>query len=706
LEIFFLILFVILPALAYWRSRSIAWTVLALATSVSLVGIGVNLLIEWGYSWSRLTLQIALLVALIAVVFGAFLSSEIKRPPVRRQLLAILLPTFLLVVFFVLVWVFMVPGGGFSTPVGYLMGHPGAEDNAKWLDFAAGYAASGPIEQLIPTGGPLQLVFTFIGTAMGVLSAITLGGYNEVFVAANTVVVTEYFLAVMAPLAVAPLVNARFKVRAGGKGVRIPIPFIWLSGGILVSANLLAVNYGHVTFEYVTAALVLVAVTFLVGESRGNMWMALIVMGSLSTIWWPLNILSFASLAVLLIGVILVFRSRGGGTYPNVSKRSNVLWSLSFLGAIFAIVGTWQPLTSSLRYVFESAGQAAVSGLALLGGIGEGISASAAVPTGAAPVSLLSALGIPTIGIAESSLFAAAGGTERVGPILAILAALALVGSGALVARDRALRASQTFGGRSGAEGSFAWEGSAWIRYLPLIGIVGYAIAINALDLWSTGEGPNYGAQKMAFLAVIVLLVSTLSLGLLFINSNNLFGTKGTMSIVGWVSVGAIVYLLIIDSIVPRSIAVLRPQQWTPSFAYVANANSNWYPAEVNGSSEQSIAQNPVACVYLPPGAPAPTALVEPPDSQRPYACTRILAGLSGMDSEAQSLVDWLRREWTTNTPAWTDEYDRINSMPDSVKSKTVILMDSTSNVIGLETVQGLLNRYTVERVNATRGIG
>jgi hypothetical protein len=668
----FLLLYILLPALAIWRTRSIPWAVVALVGSLSFVGIGINLTIEWGFFWSRLSLQIALLVALAAVTISAFLVGQVRRAPVRRQVAAIVLPAMILVGFFLIVWVFMVPGGGFSTPVGFLMGHPGAEDNAKWLDFTAGFASGVSIEQLIPTGGPLQLIFTFVGTAMGVLSAITLGGYNEVFVAANMVVVTEYFLAVLAPLAVAPLANARFKVGQQGKAVRIPIPFIWLAGLTLATANILAINFGHVTFQYVTAALVLIAVIFLTGESRSSMWVALIIAGSLSTIWWPLNVLAFAALLALLAGLVWIYI----GTRPQL----NFSWVLAFVGVLFALVGTWQPLTSSLRYLLESAGQAA--GMILVGGMGGGRSAGVAIPAQV---------------IGDSSLFAAAGGTEQVGPILAILAGLALVGSGALIARDRSLRPAVTVE---------PLENRLWVRYLPLIGVVGYAVLINVLDQWSTGQGPNYGAQKMAFLAVIVLLVSTLPLGLTFVNSNSLFGTRGKMSVAGWTAVGAVVFMLIIDSIIPRSIALMRPQQWSPAYAYAANSSSNWYPAEVNGSAEQSIANNPVACVFLPQGAPAPTALVEPPDSQRPYACTRILAGLSGMDSEAQSLVDWLRREWNSNTPAWTDEYDRINSMPESVKGKTVILMDSTSNVIGIDTVQGLLNRYTVERVIAARESG
>ena len=59
------------------------------------------------------------------------------------------------------------------------------------------------------------------------------------------------------------------------------------------------------------------------------------------------------------------------------------------------------------------------------------------------------------------------------------------------------------------------------------------------------------------------------------------------------------------------------------------------WPAEVNGSSDQSIASNPLACVYLSRGANAPSAIVpsEFSDAPRVYACTQQLAGPSGADS-------------------------------------------------------------------------
>ena len=42
----------------------------------------------------------------------------------------------------------------------------------------------------------------------------------------------------------------------------------------------------------------------------------------------------------------------------------------------------------------------------------------------------------------------------------------------------------------------------------------------------------------------------------------------------------------------------------------------------------------------------------------------------------------------------WTDVYDSLAAMPANVLAKPVILLDDGSNVIGLESVQSLLQRY------------
>ena len=147
-----------------------------------------------------------------------------------------------------------------------------------------------------------------------------------------------------------------------------------------------------------------------------------------------------------------------------------------------------------------------------------------------------------------------------------------------------------------------------------------------------------------------------------------------------------------------RSVAAARPEQWSPPIPF-DNPRSYWWPAEVNGEPNQPIAENPIGCVYLPAGAKAPSGILESglSDPQRVYSCTRLLAGLAGEDQGAQPMVDWLRREWLSNTRAWTGVYGYLAGMPDSVLDRPVILLDDGSNVIGLESMRSLLSRYPAE---------
>ena len=277
-------------------------------------------------------------------------------------------------------------------------------------------------------------------------------------------------------------------------------------------------------------------------------------------------------------------------------------------------------------------------------------------------------------GLADSTLFAASGGTDQTGPILAIIAVIAAVGAGFYLSRQ------------PGGSGN-----ALYVRFMPVILLAVMALMITMLDAWATGGGPHYGSMKFTFMAAVVVSATCIPVALLLVDRNSL----SVMTPLRWIAVVAVLFLLVVDTIVPRAIAAARPEQWSPPIPF-NNPQSFWWPADVNGSGTQSIAGNPVGCVYLPQEAKVPSALLasQLSDAQRVYSCTRLLSGLAGVDTEAQPLVDWLRREWLTNTPAWSDSYDSLAAMPASVLDKPMILLDDGSNVIGLDTMRSLLMRF------------
>jgi len=320
-------------------------------------------------------------------------------------------------------------------------------------------------------------------------------------------------------------------------------------------------------------------------------------------------------------------------------------------------VGLFQPIASSLNFVFGT--QVLVSA----GTAGSVIAAGVLIP-GAAVF----------LGLTESGLFSAGGGTEAVTPLLGLLAIVAVIAAGVFL-----------------NSGDAKDQPRLYVRFAPLGAITFFAFAIYLLDFWVTGSGPNYGSQKFTFMVVVVAITTTLPLGLTLLDPS----ARNKMSALRWIGVASVLFLLTLDSILPRAVANTRPDNWSPPTPF-NNSGAYWFPAEVNGTAVQPISGNPVACVYLPNGAIAPSAIIPSglSDAQRVYSCTRQLAGLSGVDSAAQPVVDWLRKEWLNNTAGWEQEYVGLTQLPDFVLDRPVILLDEGSNVTGIETMRALLERY------------
>ena len=653
MDLAFLVAYLVLPALTWWRSRSIAWTVIVVTASISVVGAIVSFVVDHVMLWTRPQLQWVLLAALLIPALLAFVRRPAQDAPRRHQLVALGIPVAALVAFLavMLTWWTAVPAH--MTPVSFLMGHAIAEDNAKWLDFTAVFAAGVPMEQMVPMGGPLQLFLVFAGTLMGVVSQAVLGGYNEVFVAANTVIYGQYLMVAIAPLALAPLVGARLKrpvaeERAGR--TRVPWPLIWLGALVLVIANLMLTAYGHLTLQFTILVCTLWVTAFLAWSRvpRALLLTSMSVAVGM-TVWLPMNAIA----AVLILGwlVYLIARAVRGG-------RAGL--DLVGLGIVVLVaIAIWEPLRSSVSFVLASSPSAAEP----LMSIGGGLRAVAAT--------VVPAFGPVFAGLTDSTLFAAGGGTEQTTPLLAALAAIGTVAAAVVISRQGV--------GRQG-----------YARFIPVLLLAGFAVALNGLDQWATGSAPHYGSLKFTFMVTIVLIAACLPIGILLLDP-----AYTGMTLTRWVALGAVVFVLTVDSLLVRSIAAARPEQWSPPIPF-DNPQSYWWPADVNGTADQPIADNPVACVYLPQGASAPSAILDSQlsDPQRVYSCSRILAGLSGEDAGAQPIVDWLRREWLGNQRAWQNVHGYLSAMPDSVLDKPVILLDDGSNVIGLETMRNLLQRY------------
>ncbi len=648
MDVVFLALFVALPILTWYRIRSLAWTVIAVGGGVATAGALVNFVIDRGVDPTRLQLQIVLLIVLAVVTGLAWLFPwRGARVSMSRQSLAVLLPSGLMLLGFLILTLRWTEEFAFLRPVGFLIGQATAEDNAKWLDFTAQWATGNGIDQGVPLGGPLQLYLTFVGTLMAAVSQIALGGFNEVAVAANSVVYGEYLLVILMPFAFAPMAEARMSIsdvrgRGSMRGL-IPLPGLWIGMVVLSVVSLAVIAYGHLTLQFTFLVGALWVGTFLVASKipRARLVTSLTAAASM-TVWLPLNVIAI----IIVAAWVSLYASR----LIRFGSRAVDWWGVGLLAVV--TVGVFQPVWSSMWYLLNSSGAALPS----VGGFGLGTANS-------------------TPALADSILFAASGGTEAASALLVGAAVLSTIAASVVVQRQL-------------GKNRFA----SYRAFAPLGVFTLIALSIYALDAYATGDAPHYGSMKFTFMVVSIALATTLPLAMLALNHEAGFG----MTVGRWVLVAGVLVVLAVDSLLPRAIAQARPEVWSPPIPFENTSGSYWWPAEVNGEGEQPISSNPIACVYLPEGYPAPTAIVPSglSDPQRVYACTRTLAGLGGLDGPAQGVVDWLRREWFSNTPAWSPVYDGLAGLDSEVLDRPVILLDDGSNVKGLETLRSLLERY------------
>ena len=638
----FLVAFLALPIASFLLVRSVTWVVLGLTASFAIVGTFVSFLIDRTYQWDQGKLQWATLVAFAMVFVAALISRRRAKLAYavgfRRQFAAILAPALVGILFLIVSRALAAPASGWFTGVGFLIQREHAEDNAKWLDFTSQLVAGSPMAQGVPLGGPLELFIVVVTTLLSVISLVSFGGINQVFVVANGVIYVEYLLAFLAPFAFAPLAEGKFR-RVAGSPVKafLPAPLLWIAAFVLITGSLAVSGLGHMTLQFVFLCVATWASTFLAGTRIPHSYLlsSIGIVGA-AIVWFPLTIVAIVLL--VLIGVGLVIGLVKNRAFTARFGMSVALWAIT-------VVLSWTTLTNALKYMVDiPANTTAMSGGSGGGGVATSVGAML---------------------VRNLQLLTSQGGTEIVQPILGVLAlASAVLAALFLSHRKQASRKS------------------LYLAVFPMAFMAIYSLALMVVGTWYAGSGPAYGALKTAFLTTIVVLAVTLPFALMEIDRK-----RTGMTLVRVAAIVGILYLLSIDTVLPRALMYVSPQQWPASSG---ENKGYWWPAEVRPVADQPLSSNPIGCAYLRQGEP-PSAL---PGGQLAYSCTRLLVGLAGKDTPGQPLVDWERREWLNNTEAWYDEYPNLINMPENVRSRQLILMNDLNGVTGLDNIQGFLDRY------------
>ena len=635
-NLIFLIAFLALPIAAFVLTRSLTFVVVGLTAVIAFVGAFINFTHERGQRWDFLALQVAVLIALLLVLAAAFFYRRrldwSTTVPFSRQMIAVIAPVLVGLGFLILSRLWAAPTSGLYTGVGFLLVRQGAEDNAKWLDFAAQVATGNPIEQAVPLGGPLQLVMVMMATLLAVVSQLSFGGINQVFVAANTVIYLEFVLVMLVPFIFAPIAEARFRISAGDRTRGfIPAPLIWIGAFVMMTASLAVSGLGHLTLELTFLVLGIWASVFIVGSKIPHAYVLTTLSVAIAAlVWFPLMVIAVP----IFIGMVIYL------VMKSAKARSIAKLPLVPIGLLaLTLVLMWTSMVSVLLYM-------------------------AGIPTAAdAPGILAAVAALPISGL---PLLTSQGGTEITQPALGVLAVASAVLGVLYISRQRGSRT----------------KSGQFIAFIPLLLVVAFGLTVSTFGTWFAGSGTAYGGMKSTFTASILVLAITLPMAIMQLDHKRV-----GMTLVRVAAIVGVIYMLTIDTILPRAFTYMSPSQWP------ANTGDNrgyWWPAEVRNTADQTILANPIGCAYYPQGAEAPTGL---PNGQTTYSCTRLLAGLSGEDTGAQQVVDWLRREWLTNTPAWTAVWPGFITMAPEVLDKQFILLDNDNQVVGFETIRTLLDR-------------
>ena len=627
------VLFIALPLVTFLLTRSLTWTAVGLVFVFGVVGNAVQSLISLGVDWNVRGIQLLTVsaMAVVAIVGGVW---RRRRSSIRSQVLGVMVPAVAIGLFLILMRLLASDSPGPLTAVAYLVNHPQAEDNAKWLQLAAQLADGGSIEFSGYAGGPLLLLMGVMAALISVLSMIMLGGVNQVAVVVNTVVGTQFLLIALVPFAFAPFFERRVHLR--DEAARpIPWPAVWVAMVILVLASAVVTSFGHLSLQFVLPVLVLWSAVFIMRiRGRAPLLMTLAIVCTAS-VWVPFNVLG---LVLLVASLVWVIRGRD--------------W-LGLGAVILTVASVWDALISSTLYLL---------------GIHVGEDGPQAIGDG--PVSESSSVQSVIDAQAETarSLFTAPGGVEQVQPLLAGLALVSVVFAVWLLTNGRAQ----------------GWR--RYARFAPVIIVGAYLLIIMAGDAIVTGAAPHYGGHKLAFAFTIMALASTLPLAVTGIDR-----ATRAMTPARWFAVGGVVIVLLLDTMLPRAISALSPVLWT---AVDPADPPHWSVAEVKPTADQPISSLPVACAFAPPVSDVPTAL---PLGQQSYNCTRMLLGMTGLEGEAPVLVDWLRTDWLSNEAHWDDFYPWLAQAAPELSGRTIVLMDEEGGVAGLTTLGALLEQNPPE---------
>jgi len=632
IDVLLLIAFLALPLLAWWVSRSLLFVTVWLGLGIGVAGNLVQGSIALGLSWNVRGLQVLVLAVMASVlVLGRRRRSSSSSASLARQVVTIVVPALVVGGYLIAMRLLAPDSPGPLSAVGYLINHPQAEDNAKWLHLAAQLADGRSVEFSGYAGGPLLLVMAVMAALISVLSLVLLGGVNEVAVAANTVVGTQFLLIALVPFAFAVFAEKKLTLPGRG-GVRafVPAVVVWASMLVVVLASSIITSYGHLSLQFTFLALVGWAAVFVMTKSRWLRLATSLTVVTTASVWLPMTAVALV-LAVLLL--VWVVRRR---------------WWLGLGAVLVTVLVAWDALFSSTLYLLGID----VRSIPVVGAVVSSVSGYGdAVDLGPGPAGEV---------LATAHLFRAPGATEIATPLLGALGVVVLLAAVWVMSR----------------RGPVGW------KFAPVLVLGGYAAFIAVMDSVTTASSPNYSLNKSLFALVIVAIAAYLPIAVMALDAPAV-----RMTALRWAAVGGVVAVLMVDTLLPRALSALSPLLW-PSID--SSAPAYWSAAEVRDQGSQPLSSVPVACMFAPPTSEVPTAL---PLGQESYSCTRLLVGLTGLEGSMRGTPILLQTDWFSQRSNWDELSELVAGDAEANPGRSVILMNPSGGLAGIAQLEEIVGR-------------
>ena len=197
----------------------------------------------------------------------------------------------------------------------------------------------------------------------------------------------------------------------------------------------------------------------------------------------------------------------------------------------------------------------------------------------------------------------------------------------------------------------------------------GYVGVVALLDSISTATSPNYSLNKSLFALVIVMIGAYVPIALMALDA-----PQARMTALRWAGAGAIVLVLVVDTLLPRALSALSPLLWP---AVDSSAPVYWSAAEVKNQASQPISSLPVACIFAPPTSDVPTAL---PLGQESYSCMR-------------GTPIFLQTDWLSQQSNWDEMSELVEGDAENNPGRSVILMNPSGGLAGIGQLDEIVAR-------------